>query len=221
MPTTTERQPFFVLHSYGNNAAKSRLKDALNRFVAEKYDSQNTPFAMDADRRKSSFKLEMNTVAGPDLINELRSSTVAGFEVRKRDTNVPEYMEESSILGDNAEGNIHIQYTSDDIWSDIGMTLDNLSDKIQNEEYPLAELVDDDPSTANALVESSGDHYHRINITKEELRMEKLIPLSEIEYDDQDGRVKLDVIGEISRDFLNGKLQEIGAPTLNQHSLLT
>lgn len=220
LPTNTNRSAFFVLHSYGRNSVKTRLRDALNRFILDKYDSNAANFAMKADRRKDSFKLEMNTVAGSDLIDELKSSKIVGFEVQKRDTNVPEYMSEGSVLGNDAEGTLKIEYTSDDILSDINMKKENLGELIRNEDYPLAELVDDDPSRVNALVEtSSPGRPRRVNITRDEIRMEAIIDSADIEYDDE-GRVKISTVGDLSREFLNEKLQDIGARSLREESLL-
>ncbi|MFY4811284.1 hypothetical protein ACOJIV_01045 [Haloarcula sp. AONF1] len=220
IPTSDNRSAFFVLHSYGRNSVKTRLKDALNNYIADKYDSHNVPFAMEAERRKKSFKLEMNTVAGKDLIDELKSSKIVGFEVKKRDTNVPEYMSDGTALGNDSEGNITIQYTSDSVVSDMKSKYDNFWERFGNEDYPLAELVDDDPSRANAIVETSDDQTRKINISKEEVRMEEYVKPSDIEYDD-DGRVNVVSVGEVSRRHINEKLKEIEATRLDETSLLT
>lgn len=222
VPTNTNRSAFFVLHSYGRNSVKTRLHDALDQFISERYDSNSPTFALDAERRKDSFKLEINTVTGPELIEKLKSSKIVGFEVQKRDTNVPEYMSESTALGNDAEGNLKIQYTSDSVLSDLKAKNDSFWEMVRNEKYPLAELVDDDPSRVNALVETSDDNPRRINITKDELRMEKIIQPEELDYNDEEGgRLKIDSVGTHARIFINEKLQEIEAHTLSEQSLLS
>lgn len=220
VPTSTNRSAFIVLHSYGRNSVKSRLKDALNQFIAQQYDSNSTPFSMQADRRKSSFKLEMNTVAGSELIDKLKDSKIVGFEVNKKDMNVPEYMSESTALSQDQEGDLTIQFTSGKIISGLKTKNQSIWERIRNEKYPLGELVDDDPSRANAIIEASGDDTRKINITKDEVRMEKVLDSTELDYDDE-GRVRLDTVGEFSRGFLNQKLREIGADTLDTDSLLS
>lgn len=219
VPTNSNRSAFFVLHSYGKNAVKTRLKDAFYQYILSKYDSTSVPFALGSDRRKDTFKLEMNTVAGPDLVDELKKAKIVGFEVHKRDTNVPEYMSESTSLSNKAEGNLTIQFTSDDVLSDLRMKKQSLGEKIRNEDYPLAELVDDDPSRANAIVENPDGKNRRMAISREEIRMEKVIDSTELKYD-PGGRVNTGSVGNFSRTFINEKLQAIGADTLDEESLL-
>ena len=220
VPNNTNRSAFFVLHSYGRNSVKRRLQNALNEFIREDYDINSPSFAVGIDRREDTFKMEMNTVAGPDLIDELKSSSIVGFEVQTRDTNVPEYMSKSTALGNDSEGNLKIKYTSDSVLSDLQTKKQRLGERIRNEDYPLGELVDENPSRANAIVETSSGDNRKINISRDEIRMEEVINPSDLKYD-SDGRVKIAEVGKQARRHLNKKLQGIGATTLDEDSLLS
>lgn len=220
VPTNTTRSAFFVLHSYGRNSVKSRLENALNQFIRKDYDISSPSFAVGVDRRKDTFKMEMNTVAGPDLIDKLKKSKIVGFEVQKRDTNVPEYMSESTALGNDSEGNLKIKYTSDSVLSDLQTKRQSLGERIRNEDYPLGELVDNNPSRANAIVETSDGDNRRVNISRDEIRMEEIINPTDLKYD-SDGRVQISEVGKEARRHLNKKLQEVGATTLDKDSLLS
>lgn len=220
IPTNSSRQCFIVLHSYGRNSVKTRVYDSLNRFIQQHYNKRAETYDVQEDNKKTNeYKLMMPTVAGPDVVEALRDSKLAGIEVQKRNTNVPEYMKESTELSDQSDGNLKIKYTSSDLISDMNTTKEHLLARIQNEEYPFAELVDEDPSRINAIIEAPGDNTKKINITKDEIRMEENVPANYLRSDSV-GRVHVSSIGRFARQHLNEKLNEIGAQRLNEESLL-
>lgn len=218
LPQSNPTRGITLFNKYGNIGPKSTVYKYLNRDLQDKYETQPSE-----DDQGLSF--EMNTIASKDLIDELEYKTFQGFELVQRKVPAEAYAQESGPLGGTRDTKIKYTVSMNEFTMDRE-TISNLLSRVQSNEYPFVEILDQDVQTdegapadrVSALV-GDGPSPRKRRLTREKIKVEEEIG-EDIEYDSDTNRPTMYTVGEVAREIANEQLEAYNDPLLEERSLL-
>ncbi|APE96444.1 hypothetical protein [Halodesulfurarchaeum formicicum] len=215
IPQEKQSRGVLILHAWGQSGIKGMFYRALQQPLLEDYIESPS----DED---NGISFSMNPIASKDLVQRLTEVNIHGFELVKRNTPTSAYGSSSSILGNVRDAKA--RFTID---TDLDISLDEeraktLVSKIQDSDYPYAEIFPSEVDTKNidsVKAHINADGSNKLDLEQDRVRMKRAIN-EDIEYDEETYRPKLHTIGEVAREFANEQLEEYDLEKLETDSLL-
>lgn len=215
IPRDKKSRGILILHAWGQSGIKGMLYSTLQEPLKEDY-------VEGSSEENKGLNFSMNPIASKDLVQRLTEVNIHGFELVKRNTPTSAYGSNSNVLGNARDAKA--RFTID---TNLNVSLDEeaaktLVSKIQDSDYPYAEIFPSQVDTQNidsikAHINAEGSN--KIDLEQDRVRMKRVIN-EDIQYNQETYRPKMYTIGNVAREFANEQLEEYDLERLDENSLL-